>query len=365
MIRLTLRIIQKVSDFSYWITSQLLSTKLGKFVSTHVGNLTSFLAKCIITFLIGIIIFIVSVVIYFAIYYSMMPTLLLNLPIHFHFSCHAGDRCEHPLGTVSLLDSDGSPFLHPHVYYTVVLNLYMPESQTNQNIGMFNVQLNLTDIEGALISSVTRSNMLRFRSPLHHTLRTFFFSPLLVFGYLEEEQCVSTVLYSGLLVHHELIPTSGWLQLRPGQLQLYHSQLTIHAQLRGLRWLMYRYPVLSAVIGTASLFFSLSLTAFLLWSNSLHLIWYKPDLRREKSFGYGDNSSSGGSTPPSPFSDIDKFCDDRDEEVSSTTPSDVTPQQQPTDQFIRLRSPPRAGWVQCLTSRLPNLPSITSHLHQQ
>jgi len=240
----------------------------GQLVTRYVGNISSLLARCVVVWLVATILLMSSAVLYFTFHYSMMPTMLLTLPVHFQFSpCYASPAgCVFPRAQVSLMDSSAGPLLHPHVHYTWSLEMDLPESEPNKDAaGMFMVQLNLTTFSGALVGSSSRANMLHYRSWLHRTLRTLVFSPLLLTEYYDEQQRINTELFSAYLVHEDQPPTSARLELRSHTLQLYGARLRVHARLGGLRRLMYHHPLLTGALGTAATFCSLCFCFLLIW----------------------------------------------------------------------------------------------------
>ncbi|XP_037071890.1 seipin-like isoform X3 [Pollicipes pollicipes] len=268
------------------ICAYLRSTYPGKIVTKYVGNISSFLAKCIVLWLICTILLISSAVLYFTFHYSMMPTMLVSLPVHFQFTpCFSNpESCAYPRAQVYLVDGGANPLLYPHVHYTLTLEMDMPESDANKNAaGMFMAQLNLTSFSGRLVGSSSRANLLHYRSRLHRALRTFLIMPLLFTDYSREQQTVATELFSAYLVHEEHPPTSAQLEVRSHAVQLYAARLRVHARLTGLRRLMYHHPLLSGLVGTLAIFCSVSLVFLLLWLRNTELPQTLARLRRARS----------------------------------------------------------------------------------
>ena len=56
--------------------------------------------------------------------------------------------------------------------------------------------MEMRNTEGAVFKSATRSTMLRFKSQLLHTLSTYVFSPLLLYGINEQKQLITVELFS-------------------------------------------------------------------------------------------------------------------------------------------------------------------------
>lgn len=80
--------------------------------------------------------------------------------------------------------------------YRVILELEMPESEANQQLGMFMVCVDLKDRDGEEIARSCRSAMLHYKSYIHHILSTLVYSPFLLSGSTEEKQVVHVELFS-------------------------------------------------------------------------------------------------------------------------------------------------------------------------
>ncbi|XP_043234989.1 seipin-like isoform X2 [Amphibalanus amphitrite] len=261
----------------------VMMTYPGQLVNRYVGNISSVLAKCVLLWMVSTILLISSAVLYFTFHYSMMPTMLVTLPVHFQFSPCYGEQkqCAFPTAEVYLVDSGASPLLHPHVHYTFSLEMDMPESAANKDAGMFMVQLNLTSLSGKLVGSSARANILHYRSGLHRTLRTLVFSPLLLTEYAHEQQRLTSELFTSYLVQEDEPPTRARLELRSLTAQVYSARLRVHARLSGLRRIMYHHPLVSGVLGTAATFCSLAVVFLLVWLRSAELpVQLRSRLRR-------------------------------------------------------------------------------------
>ncbi|XP_038281230.1 seipin isoform X7 [Canis lupus familiaris] len=80
--------------------------------------------------------------------------------------------------------------------YRVTLELELPESPVNQDLGMFLVTISCYTRGGRIISTSSRSVMLHYRSDLLQMLDTLVFSSLLLFGFAEQKQLLEVELYS-------------------------------------------------------------------------------------------------------------------------------------------------------------------------
>ncbi|XP_038281222.1 seipin isoform X1 [Canis lupus familiaris] len=142
--------------------------------------------------------------------------------------------------------------------YRVTLELELPESPVNQDLGMFLVTISCYTRGGRIISTSSRSVMLHYRSDLLQMLDTLVFSSLLLFGFAEQKQLLEVELYSEYR-ENSYVPTTGAIiEIHSKRIQMYGAYLRIHAHFTGLRYLLYNFPMTCAFIGVASNFTFLS-----------------------------------------------------------------------------------------------------------
>ncbi|XP_027434514.1 seipin isoform X6 [Zalophus californianus] len=143
--------------------------------------------------------------------------------------------------------------------YRVTLELELPESPVNQDLGMFLVTISCYTRGGRIISTSSRSVMLHYRSDLLQMLDTLVFSSLLLFGFAEQKQLLEVELYSEYR-ENSYVPTTGAvIEIHSKRIQMYGAYLRIHAHFTGLRYLLYNFPMTCAFIGVASNFTFLSI----------------------------------------------------------------------------------------------------------
>lgn len=204
----------------------------------------------------------VSVFLYGSFYYSYMPTVSHLSPVYFHYrtDCEssAASLCSFPVANVSLAKSGRDRVLMYGQPYRVTLELEMPESPVNQDLGMFLVTVSCYTRGGRVISTSSRSVMLHYRSQLLQILDTLVFSSLLLFGFAEQKQLLEVELYSDYR-ENSYVPTTGAvIEIHSKRVQLYGASLRIHAHFTGLRYLLYNFPMTCAFVGVASNFTFLS-----------------------------------------------------------------------------------------------------------
>ncbi|KAE8607406.1 hypothetical protein XENTR_v10011169 [Xenopus tropicalis] len=209
----------------------------------------------------------VSVFLYGSFYYSYMPTVKYSSPVHYQYSstCEPppGILCSFPMSNVSLLRNNRDRVLMHGQPYRISLELQLPESTVNQDMGMFMVTMSCYTRGGKQISFTARSAMLHYKSPLLRTMETLASSPMLLLGLSEQKQTLEVELYSEYR-EDSYIPTVGAvIQIQSVRIQIYSAELRVHAYFTGLRYLLYNFPITSAVIGISSNFIFLSVLVFL------------------------------------------------------------------------------------------------------
>lgn len=119
---------------------------------------------------------------------------------------------------------------------------------------------------------VDRSAMLHYRSTLLHALSTFAFSPMMIFGSTEEKQNVAVELFSNFEEYQNHPVTIIHIEIQSRHIELYSASIAINAHLSGLRYLMYHWPVFSAIVGIGTNLFFIALVCTLSY---LHFTTYE------------------------------------------------------------------------------------------
>ncbi|XP_063294718.1 seipin isoform X1 [Pelobates fuscus] len=215
----------------------------------------------------GIFLLWVSVFLYGSFYYSYMPTVKFSSPVHYQYSssCNppAGILCSFPTANVSLMKNNRDRVLMHGQPYHISMELQLPESIVNQDLGMFMVSMSCYTRGGKQISHTARSAILHYKSPLLRTLETITLLPLLLVGLSEQKQSLEVELFSSYR-EDSYVPTIGAvIEIQSVRIQIYNAELRVHAHFTGLRYLLYHYPISSAVIGVSSNFVFLSVLVVL------------------------------------------------------------------------------------------------------
>ncbi|KAG9346480.1 hypothetical protein JZ751_006791 [Albula glossodonta] len=232
------------------------------------------LLQAAILFCVLVLLLWIAIFLYGSFYYSYMPTASFTTPVHYYYrtDCDPSSSylCSFPMANVSLLRNGRNQVMIYGQPYRISLELDMPESPANQELGMFMIKMSCYTKEGQAVSTVTRSAMLHYRSGLLQMLGTLFFSPLLLAGVSEQKQLVEVELFSSYR-ENSYLPTMGAvIEIQSRKIQIYSAQLCIHAHFTGIRYFLFNFPLMSAVMGVASNFAFLSVIVLFSY---LQFIW--------------------------------------------------------------------------------------------
>ncbi|XP_062454872.1 seipin isoform X2 [Rhea pennata] len=265
-----------------------------------------------ILFCVALLLLWVSVFLYGSFYYSYMPTVSFVSPVHYSFrtdcSSPGPELCSFPTANISLVKGNRDKVMMYGQLYRISLELELPESPVNQELGMFMVAMTCYTKGGRAVASSARAAMLHYRSGLLRTLDTLAFAGLFLSGFAEQKQTVEVELYSDYR-EDSYAPTVGAvLEIQSKRIQLYGAQLRIHAHFTGLRYLLYNFPITSALLGVASNFAFLSvivLFSYLQWVWGSVWPWEPPTVQmslRDGTVPQQQQEESavpgGGASPP-------------------------------------------------------------------
>ncbi|KAJ9576954.1 hypothetical protein L9F63_006480 [Diploptera punctata] len=231
--------------------------------------------------LVAAIILWIAIFSYVTFYYAYMPSISHVRPVHLQFkSCEDKGMCSFPTAHVQL--TKRQQLLMIGQQYKMYLDLEMPESPANQNLGMFMVCIQLHDKETQLVDNSCRSTMLHYRSYLLHILTTIVYSPLMVLGHREEKQNIVVEMFSSFEEDQNHPVTDIYVEIQSQHVELYSATLYINAHFTGIRYFMFHWPVLAAAVGITSNLFFIVLVCLLSWWH----LYYSND-KHEHDFTYG------------------------------------------------------------------------------
>ncbi|KAK2838661.1 hypothetical protein Q7C36_013475 [Tachysurus vachellii] len=205
-----------------------------------------------VLFMLQLMIF-VAIFLYISFYYTFMPTASLVTPVHFHYRMFSECVCSFPVANFSLLRNK-KQVMTPGQLYKITLDLEMPESPTNIELGMFLVKMSCYSHDGQTVDASLHTTMLHYRSYLLQTLETLMLLPLMLMGVIEQKQHVLVELYSAYVDSSYNPAIGAVIEIHSQQVQIYKAQLYIHAHFSGIRYVLYHFPFASAVVGVMSNF---------------------------------------------------------------------------------------------------------------
>jgi len=266
-----------------------------KFKASYAAAKSTHLAVSFVsTFLTAVLLFTVAVFLYLTFYFAYMPIDLYKIPISLKFdtcehSAAPAEKCSSVWGEFSL--ERGQELTHGQSY-SMSVYLTLPDNPVNEDHGMFMTCLTLKNNRGQLRNQSCKSSMIEYRSSLLRFLETIVFSPAFLFGFMSQKQYLKIDFFndyqSDPYARGEVIT----LEIQSKVLQVFDAELEITADLQGLRYLMYRHPVISAIIGIFSNISFLLMVVLVSWSKFLS---GDDDLEEENEVGEDDEDNMNDS----------------------------------------------------------------------
>lgn len=217
--------------------------------------------------------------------------------------------------------------------YDVVVELTLPNTPSNHDIGNFMVELEMMSSTSETIIKTARPTILQYSSPLIDSLSTVLLSAPVLLGFKEESQ----ILRIPLLERYEF--ESGWLaspsqvrlELHAPGIKVYNSRILFRTHLRGLTWVLYTFKITSFLVFTTLFWLSGMLFMVMAWGLLTFVVMpeSKTKNKNEKkhySSGKGPQSSAIENRPQSRPLTPDSESEDSYETFSqhaSITPGNV------------------------------------------
>ncbi|MED6291106.1 hypothetical protein CHARACLAT_020149, partial [Characodon lateralis] len=234
----------------------------------------------------------IAAFLYGTFYYSYMPKAAFSAPVYYYYrtDCESPSSfwCSYPVANVSLMRNKKHALTFGQAY-RMYLQLEMPDSPTNHEVGMFMIKTICYSEDGAQVASSARTasqlqkasssrfGMLRYRSDLLKTLGTLLFLPAFLSGAAEQKQVLEVELFSEFIDDPYAPSVTATIEILSSKVQIYSSHLYVHAHFTGLRYLLFYFPVLSAFVGVASNFTFLSFLFILSYMRQLLRFGEKPE----------------------------------------------------------------------------------------
>jgi len=215
-----------------------------------------------------VLIVLTALFLYATFYYSYMPQDIYKLPVHLEFEpCNSTiEKCSNPIGTVRL--GKGEPLVQGQTY-SMSLMLEVPDTQANEEHGMFMSCLSIASRSGVMIDRSCKSSMLEYRSGLLRVMETLFFAPSLLFGFSAQKQELQVDYFSQFETNPHTPGEVLTVEIQSRHIQVKEATMEIVAELRGLRYIMHRHPWISAFVGVGSNLAMLVMIILVSWTRFL------------------------------------------------------------------------------------------------
>ncbi|KAI9099877.1 putative adipose-regulatory protein-domain-containing protein [Phlyctochytrium arcticum] len=262
-----------------------IATKFDPYIKVGYDGLTSdttqrfALNTAIFTTSMGIMLAIASVI-YGIFYLIYIPQVSHIIPVYMQYGSALGESVmPHAVVDFSGLSRQQIAYLTPEQHYDFTLELNVPDSTQNLELGNFMVQIELQSYDNKTTAMSSRPCALTYKSPLLRTMLTVWKSIPLLFGFAKEAQTVQLLLLEKY-EENEIRPIQQVrLQLSDPRIQLYRTSLHVEANFQGLRFFMYHWRTTTAIVFISVFMFWEALFAFTLWSLALSL--FNQDLSNE------------------------------------------------------------------------------------
>lgn len=254
------------------------------------------------------VLFATATILYSLVYYLVIPSRLHEQEIFFDYGNHAAltrdglDRITLPTAKLNLLDPvhqwEPSPLvtlpvqppsvLVPGVKYDIFIELTVPESRANVDIGMFMVSTTLKSVDSEHLASSSRPAIVHDSHSLVRWLRVGALAISHALGFTEPSQVIHILAVNGITESKAHPLTLVTVALNHPGVQIYAAKLTIIAQLSGVRYLMYHWSVLTAVLVILNIVFveAIALVILLAFYN-LPVITEDEEKQNGNENGYG------------------------------------------------------------------------------
>lgn len=179
--------------------------------------------------------------------------------------------------------------------YDVIVELTLPNTPSNHDIGNFMIEIEMLSSTSESILKSARSAIMQYSSPLVDTLSTVLKSGPVLLGLREESQTLRVPLLesyqfeAGWLVS----PAKARIEIHAPTLKVYDCKIIFHTQLHGLTWFLYTFKLTSFLIFTTLFWFSSMIFMILAWGLITFVVIPLPkNKRRRKSNTHRNNRSA-------------------------------------------------------------------------
>lgn len=152
-----------------------------------------------------------------------------------------------PQGYVHFLPSKQAA-LRSDQAYDVSIQLHVPTSDINFQLGNFMIQVEMMSENGSVLAQSHRPAILRYQSNTHRILHVMAKALPLLVGWSEESQKINIHLIESFIEKKNKPMTFARVTLSTPELQIYDARLSVIADFRGLRYYMYHKKITTAIM---------------------------------------------------------------------------------------------------------------------
>jgi hypothetical protein len=234
------------------------------------------------------------------------------------------------IGEADLFTGSDIDKFHFGQEYTISLELDLPESDINFDIGLFGITIEAFDSEGRKSLSQKTMGTMQYKSKLLRWLLTLFYFPSYLLGRFEQKQSLNIVLTENF-VDNPYLPARKFVINIHQRIQFYSVKFIVEANFSGLKFFLYHWYYSATVLLCfliMSVIFAIFLTTFydvksFLFHSKGEKILVENQLVPIKAESEYDNKKSNELTSLDDFSDKLKDCEYPDD--STKSPSFFSP----------------------------------------
>ncbi|CAO0789722.1 unnamed protein product [Mucor circinelloides] len=178
---------------------------------------------------------------YLTFYQRYIPKTAHVEPIYFQYT-----DIERPQGQVYFRGPNPVMPLRHEQAYDVSVQLHVPTSDINFDLGNFMVHVELQTKNGTVLAESSRPAILRYQSYTQRILHVMAKALPLLIGWTEESQHINVVLLESYIEKKATPITQAHVTLSSSKLQVYDAHISVIADFRGLRYYMYHRRVSTA-----------------------------------------------------------------------------------------------------------------------
>lgn len=203
-------------------------------------------------------------------YFLYIPKIAHSLPVYFQYY----DNIDQPTAEVDLSVNSWrqNGILTGGQYYNVLIELNVPDSKHNYDLGNFMINLTFKNALNETVAYSSRPCIVKYKSFVQKNIETIVKTVPLFFDVAQESQTIHLPLFESFMEDEEVATTKAIVTLSNKSLHLNNANLNFEARFHGLRYYMYHWKLLTAVLLISILMFWEIVITFLLWRSVLRLL---------------------------------------------------------------------------------------------